>query len=134
MQIDWRDDLLTGNEEIDAQHRELFARFNLLLQACQEGKGRAEVSNLLGFLNDYVRSHFAAEERLQVATKFPRYEEHRKMHLRFTAEIDQLERQFHDEGATLALIIQTNQMVVEWLIDHICKMDKELANHIIAAK
>ena len=37
MYIEWRDDLLTGVDEIDWQHKELFVRFNLLLDACQKG-------------------------------------------------------------------------------------------------
>jgi hemerythrin len=130
MQIEWRDELITGYEEIDAQHRELFARFNMLLTACNEGKGKDEVINLLGFMNAYVKSHFAAEERLQITTGYPQYAEHQDEHRKFTAEIDRLEQEFHTHGPTLALVIETNQTVVGWLIDHICKMDKALAKFV----
>jgi hemerythrin len=130
MQIDWRDDLVTGYDEIDAQHRELFARFNMLLAACNEGKGKDEVINLLGFMNAYVKSHFAAEERLQITTGYPQYAEHKDDHTKFIAEIDRLEQAFRSQGPTLALVIETNQAVVGWLIDHICQMDKALARFV----
>ncbi len=61
MTVEWRENLATGNEEIDRQHMELFRRFNTLLAACNQGKGKDEVNGLLLFLNDYIRTHFALE-------------------------------------------------------------------------
>src|SRR5262249_31918165 len=107
-------------------HRELFARFNMLLAACDGGKGKDEVMNLLGFMKEYVKAHFAAEERLQLTTGYPLYAEHKEAHTKFTVVIDRLEQEFLAHGPTLALVIETNQTVVGWLIDHICKMDKAL--------
>lgn len=40
MALTWTDDLAVGFGLIDSQHKELFSRFNALLQACREGKGR----------------------------------------------------------------------------------------------
>jgi hemerythrin len=130
MQIEWRNDLLTGVDEIDLQHRELFARFNDLLTACNQGKGRAEIDRLLGFLRTYVATHFAAEEELQVASGFPDYAVHKAAHGTFTADLDRLLGQLHSEGPSLPLVIQTNQMLVAWLIRHICRMDKALAEFL----
>ena len=75
MAIEWRESLATGHEEIDNQHKELFKRFNNLLTACNKGKGNEEVGNLLKFLSDYVVSHFAAEEQLQIRHNFSGYQE-----------------------------------------------------------
>ena len=130
MQIEWRDDLLTGVEEIDRQHKELFAHFNALLAACNQGKGRTEIDRLLGFLRNYVAIHFAAEEEIQVASGFPDYGLHRAAHRRFTADLDRLVSQLQSEGPSLPLVIETNQMLVAWLIQHICKMDKALAEFL----
>jgi hemerythrin len=123
--IAWRDDLLTGNEEIDNQHKELFARFNALLDACDGGRGKEEVSRLLQFLAAYVKEHFAAEELLQASRGFPDYPEHRRQHEEFVARLARLREQFEQEGATLSLVIETNQMMVSWLINHISAMDKK---------
>lgn len=127
MLIEWNDDLATGNSEIDDQHRELFRRFNNLLTACNQGKGRGEVSGLLLFLGEYIRSHFAMEETLQLRHRYPEYAAHKEEHEGFIRRLKELECQFNAEGATLALVIQTNQTMAGWLIRHINGTDKKLA-------
>jgi hemerythrin len=47
MLIEWNEDLTTGNRTIDEQHRELIDRFNGLLAACNQGKGKEEIKSLL---------------------------------------------------------------------------------------
>ena len=47
MVIVWKEELATGNEEIDNQHKEMFRRFNDFQSACKQGKGQDELSNLL---------------------------------------------------------------------------------------
>lgn len=125
--IEWNDDLTTGNETIDEQHRELIDRFNGLLAACNQGKGKTEIKSLLQFLGDYVRSHFAMEETLQLRYKYPEYSLHKQEHVDFINRFRNLQNQFNDEGATLSLVIQTNQTMVDWLIRHINGTDKKLA-------
>ena len=35
-------DLVTGNELIDSEHRKIFDKVNTLLDACSKGKGRED--------------------------------------------------------------------------------------------
>lgn len=130
MAIEWRDYLATGIEEIDLQHKELFARINVLLDACTRGQGRDEVLKLLLFLDDYIKTHFAAEEKLQKRSDYPGYPEHRDQHTRFVRQVDELERQFTNDGATIGLVIQTNRTMTEWLIEHISRVDKAFADFV----
>jgi hemerythrin len=64
MVIVWKEELATGYEGIDSQHKEMFRRFNDFQSACKQGKGLGELSSLLTFLDEYIRSHFALEEQL----------------------------------------------------------------------
>jgi len=130
MAVDWRKDLEVGVPEIDDQHRELFRRFNALLDACNQGKGKEEVFKLLLFLDDYIRSHFEAEERLQRKVGYPGYGEHHAQHKEFVRELKNLETEFHSDGATISLVIKMNQLVVSWLIQHISKKDGDLAAYM----
>ncbi len=130
MAVEWRENLASGNEEIDRQHMELFRRFNSLLAACNQGKGKVEVNGLLLFLNDYIRTHFALEERLQVQYDYPGYSAHKEQHDKFRRDLRNLERQFGEEGASLALVIQTNQTMINWLLRHISGTDRELASFL----
>ena len=130
MSIEWRANLATGHEAIDNQHKELFSRFNRLLEACNRGKGKDEVGNLLDFLSDYVKSHFAAEEQLQVRNNYPHYRDHKKMHDDFMVSLKEVQDEFSSEGAGIAVVIKTNKMIVDWLVKHISGTDKELANFL----
>lgn len=134
MAIEWNEKLATGNSVIDNQHKELFARFDSLLTACKERKGKEEVYNLLLFLGDYVKSHFALEERLQQESNYPHYGEHKAQHESFIRDLQGLESQLNQEGASLSLVIQTNQTMVNWLIQHINITDREMAGYLRTAR
>ena len=71
--IEWNKRLATGIDEIDDQHKELFSRINLLMEACNVGKGREEVAHLLQFLSTYIRVHFDSEEQIQIESGYPGY-------------------------------------------------------------
>ena len=130
MQIAWRDELAIGVPAIDDQHQELFRRFNTLLKACNEGRGKEEVGQLIQFLRDYVAVHFLDEETIQVEQAYPGFAAHQRQHLEFVGRLDALHRQFFAEGASLPLVIQTNAMLVEWLINHISKADRLIGDFL----
>lgn len=130
MAIEWKTNLETGLKVIDDQHRELFRRFNKLLEACNSGKGRDEVMKVLLFLDDYIRSHFSEEEALQRKFNYPGHPAHLVLHRDFIKTVEELEKQFKDEGANISLVIQTNQMMVNWLTQHIGRMDREFAEFV----
>jgi hemerythrin len=130
MGIEWSSDLETGYREIDNQHREIFKRFDRLSDACSEGKGKEEVLQLLQFLEEYVREHFAAEERLQLRHAYPEYADHKSQHARFMADVAKLTAEMKAEGTTLSLVIMTNKTLAAWLMQHIKKSDTELAGYL----
>jgi hemerythrin len=134
MGLQWRDNLATGNEDIDEQHQEMFRRYNRLLAACKEGYGKEEARIMLIFLGDYVKEHFSAEERLQIRSGYPGYSAHRQMHAGFVKTLRDLEEQLRTDGATVSLVIQTNQILADWLTQHISGADKELADFLKQAE
>jgi hemerythrin len=130
MAIGWSSDLATGVDAIDNQHREIFSRVDRLTAACGDGRGKDEVLRLLLFLEDYVKEHFAAEEKLQLRHAYPEYQEHKAQHTRFMAEVAKLGAEFKAEGATLSLVIMTNKTLASWLVQHITKTDMEFARFL----
>jgi len=126
MAVLWRQDLSIGVEQIDHQHKELFARINHLLNACTEGKGREEVGGVIGFLEEYVVTHFGHEEALMADHGYPEMREHKSFHAHFIQEFNLLKERFEKEGATIYFVIQVNQVVVDWLVGHIQRVDKKL--------
>jgi len=87
MIAEWREEMATGDEEIDSQHRELLRRINDLLQGVRALKGSEEIGKLLWFLKGYVRKHFWAEEELQLNCGFPGYLAHKAEHEAFYLEV-----------------------------------------------
>ncbi|MFU0800407.1 MAG: bacteriohemerythrin [Xylanivirga thermophila] len=130
MAIMWRKDLETGIESIDDQHKALIEQANILLEACAQGKGKEEVKETLDFLASYVVTHFKDEEAYQKKYNYPLYDLHAKVHEDFLQEVENLKQEFDEQGPTLRFTVQFNKRVVDWLINHIGKMDKEFAKYV----
>ncbi len=128
--MEWNENLATGVQEIDDQHKELISRINGVLAACNERKGKEVVEETLDFLGAYVIEHFRAEERLQQRYNYPAYDLHKDLHDQFIERLNELKRKFGEEGANLTLVLQVNRAIVEWFIAHINKVDKEFANYM----
>ena len=116
--------LLTGHDEIDGQHRELFARVGALLDASRERRSREEVVRLLEYLGQYVIEHFTAEERLMEAAGYDRIESHRMEHRAFVRELEVLRLELKSEGPTNRFVIRVGNRVTTWLREHIYRTDR----------
>ena len=127
MKIEWQDNLLVGVEEIDRQHKLLFEKYNAFFTAYSEGRADEEVIRLLGFLGDYVATHFADEERLQKRIGFPDYQKHREQHLELTRKVAELKEHLKNEGPGPSIIASAGLLMTGWLIGHISVMDRAIA-------
>ncbi|MDD2367577.1 MAG: bacteriohemerythrin [Desulfuromonadaceae bacterium] len=130
MGIEWRDSLSIGVEAIDNQHKELLSRFDKLLNACQEGKGIAELKVLLLFLEEYVHTHFRDEEALQKLHRYPEYESHKAEHIYFIEQLKKLKAETDKSGVSTHHVVETNNMLLKWLLNHISKVDTTLGKFL----
>lgn len=128
MQVTWKKEYSIGVVEIDSQHQQLFHRFDQFLDAIDQGKGAMELEDIFNFLKGYVMSHFKAEEALQRRFKYPHLEMHAAEHRKFEKQLNDL---FHHQGSTEELVHLTRSILIQWLIQHICKVDTALAGFII---
>lgn len=130
MGIEWRKSLSIGVDEIDNQHKELLQRFDRLLRACEEGRGKSELSGLLSFLDEYVVRHFRDEESIQRLRGFPGYEAHKQEHDYFIAKLRALQEEINSKGVAIHHVMETNNLLLKWLINHISKVDTELGKFL----
>jgi len=130
MGLSWDDTLSVDNALIDEQHRELFDKFEDLLQACKDARGKEKIGQLFLFLSDYVKTHFSAEERLMLANNYPEMTRHREEHEDFIKNLTELQKSLQLEGTTLNLIVQTNQVLLKWIVRHIKSADKALGSYL----
>jgi hemerythrin-like metal-binding protein len=124
--IKWTPDLAVGVKTIDEQHQELFRRFNQLLEACTQGQGKEAVGKTLQFLDEYVITHFGNEETYMLSHGYPEYTQHKAAHTQFINTLKQLRESFGRGDGGITVVIQANQVVVDWLNNHIRKVDTKL--------
>lgn len=134
MGVKWHESLSIGVAAIDAQHKELVSRFDQLLDACEKNLGADELRRLLSFLDEYVIKHFHDEEELQLNNKYPGYEAHRKEHESFIVRINDLKSNICREGVTTHHIIETNNLLVKWLLNHISTSDTDIGRFLKKSK
>jgi len=130
MFIEWNESYAIGVEEVDRQHRELFVRFEAVLDAIGAGKGKEELVPLLGFLHDYTVAHFRDEEELHRRHHYPRAGFHREAHGAFRDKLDAFRVELETRGASNMLVIQAGQTLFRWLVEHVCGMDKDFGGFV----
>lgn len=126
----WNDGLKIGVPLIDSEHKELCGRIDQLLAACSKGQGRAEIAQTVTFLEEYTIKHFSDEERLQRSSGYPKCGEHKAMHEYFKSKVADLKNNLSENGANVGNISEANFFLMNWLLNHIQKVDKELASYI----
>jgi hemerythrin len=124
--MQWTPALAVGHEVIDAQHQELFRRFNALVSALTQSD-RAAVGQLFDFLGEYVVSHFSEEEKLMQASGYPAYTVHRAAHERFVRDYADLRRLYEAAGPSAAITVKTQTWIFDWLRAHIGGTDIRFA-------
>lgn len=132
MKFVWTNDLATGYALIDQQHQQLISAINSLMEACEKGKGRAELEPTARFLQQYTARHFADEEALQQKFHYPDYPAHRQYHEAFKKTVAELSAQLQKEGPTILLVGKINSSIGGWLVNHIKREDVKVAAHIRA--
>ena len=132
MRAEFDDSLVTGNDMIDSQHKELIDKINKLLESCESGKDKLVAIKTLDYLADYTDFHFSAEEKLQEEIEYPGIKEHKKEHEKLRTVVKELyEMLEEEEGPSNAFVEQVNKNVIEWLYRHIKGFDRSVAEYKI---
>jgi len=131
--MEWTGKLSIGIPAIDRQHKELFKRINKLVLAIKQHRCKEEIDDTIKFLDDYARVHFSAEEKHMRETGYAGLEEQREDHKKYLAALAELKEQAslpRVPGSTYDLSATTNQVVVDWIIDHIMKIDMKFGKYL----
>jgi hemerythrin len=126
MAIEWTEILSVGVTTIDEQHKMLFKKADELFEAGKNGKAKDYIAQLLNFLDEYTKKHFGDEEKYMQSIRYPALEAQKKMHADFISALTKLKKEYEESGGNIIVIINANQMVVDWLIKHISGEDKKI--------
>ena len=130
MYAEFTDDLVTGNELIDSQHKELIGKINDLLASCEERSNLSGAAKMLNYLADYTDFHFNAEEALQKEIGYPGLKEHLAKHQELRDTVQQLHDMLtEEEGPSEAFVRKVNDKVRDWLYYHIQTFDRSVAEY-----
>ncbi len=130
MSLTWKDDLLTGFMEVDAQHRAFFNLINQLYNACSHGKGRGELQHVFQFLDNYIKFHFNTEESYMINYNYPGIIFHKLKHTSFKKDFAELKKKPIDSYSGLLTLLETNRLLGEWWVNHINNEDKEMGKFL----
>ncbi len=121
--IHFSDELLTGDEGIDNEHRLIFFLVNNMQGSVYGGSLEVGLRTYVNILKTHATNHFAHEEEFMALHKYTEMEEHLKEHEGFVNTIKAVEEKMA-VGALTFEEIQT--MVAEWLNTHIRDMDLKM--------
>lgn len=121
----WNDELNVGNAFIDADHKKLVKLVNDFHDAMEQGRGNEVVGKVLNNLVIYTKQHFKNEEAEMQRIKYPRYLAHKQEHDQLMKDVDELQASFASGKAMLS--IKVSKFLRDWLVTHIQKTDKHLA-------
>ena len=130
MSLNWDNNLATGINSIDNQHKELFDRINQLLLAMKEGKARDEIMQTLNFLEEYVIKHFTEEEEIQNKTNYPLLNIQHMQHEEFKSDLKEFRRVLETEGTSTLLALNIHEKLADWFKNHIINLDKDLGDFL----
>lgn len=71
MYAEFTDNLVTGNEMIDSQHKELIERMNKLLESCEQSNDKAVAVKTLDYLADYTDYHSPPRSSFKEKSNIP---------------------------------------------------------------
>jgi hemerythrin len=131
--MEWTEDLSVGVEEIDSQHKELFRRIHNLVEAIKKGECKFVIDGVIKFLEEYAAHHFSEEEGIMVRNGYPEYLRHKTQHslyLKSLADLKEQAAQPRAQGSSYELSVTTNQVVVDWIVAHIARVDKKLGEFL----
>lgn len=124
--FEWTEDLETGIDIIDEQHKRIVLYINSLYDASRTGNAKV-VGEVIDELVDYTISHFAFEESLMEKANYPFLEPHKKVHELFVKKVNQfVERFSKGEDVSGELL----RMLQRWLLNHIKHEDADYSTAV----
>lgn len=127
----WKDFYATGVAEIDKQHRDLFSMVNKLESLIENEVGFGpEVDMLMGFLKAYTKSHFVYEEMCMRTRMCPAKAKNEKAHAYFLEFFNEFMNEYQYEGSSLTMLKRLHNILEDWLVSHIMKIDVHLRDCI----
>jgi len=121
--IVWDESYSVGVTALDDDHKHLINLINQLESAIHYYNGKEFEEKALQEVVDYTKYHFEREEALMKENDYPDFDNHIAKHKAMIDKVNQVVEDYKtnpDHALT-----DTVEFLRDWLINHICKTDKE---------
>lgn len=119
--LQWHDELNSGIDVIDSQHRRIVDMINQLHEA-QLQQDAAGVATVIEELVDYTLSHFAFEESMMEEAGYTFTRAHKRVHELFIRRVSEYRERFI-RGEDVA--DELKSLLGRWLFNHILNDDRD---------
>jgi hemerythrin len=133
--VEWDDKYSVKIPLIDSQHKELIAHTNRLYQGCLNGTEEEKKTFFLDTVQsveDYVKFHFSAEEKMLENVRYPYRVKHKRQHEEFVQQMCQ-EVKDYEKGKKFVPNAFV-RFLRDWILSHIAMEDTKYARYIFDLK
>lgn len=134
MSIAWREAMCVGDQTVDDDHKHLVDLINAFEIAIAGKIDHKKVARVLLGLVEYTGEHFAREEELQLAIRYPYHESHRRSHRDVLKKLSEIVAEYikAPEGAQRDRMVRDlANFLKEWLVDHIIQSDLRMKPYVL---
>ncbi len=125
----WSDNLNTGIQVIDRQHRRIVDYINRLYESHKNGSTKEETGNVIDELIDYTLTHFAFEETMLEDVNYTALDTHKVFHDQFIQQVREIRERFDEHEIA---VIELNNLMVTWLFNHILHEDAAYVSSVVS--
>ncbi len=127
--IQWADSLSVGVKLIDDEHKLLLSIFNDLINALRTDQPLGVARRVVEELAGYTMYHFAHEEELMTAFRYPDFEDHHRQHEKLTSKLMEIDQSLARGQGNVVEIADFANLLVNY---HFLRTDTKMAEHLRA--
>lgn len=129
--LEWDEKYSVGIQVIDNQHKTMFSTINKLIDVVGNDPDESELKEIIQYLLEYKRLHFATEERYFEQAHYVGALEHVEAHKKFGEKLAEIQEKCG--GDMVMLTFELVDFLEDWLIDHLMDMDQKYKEPLQAA-
>ena len=121
----WKDIYSIHNTQIDNEHKQLFDIAQEAFKIVDDKHRNEKIKKILFDLYDYMKNHFKHEEEYMLALKYPKLEQHKKIHAEIIDELNAFVKKL--PSFDVALFEKELARIIDiLLVQHIIQEDKKI--------
>ena len=121
--LEWEEKYSVEVEEIDNQHKRMFAVINELMDLISTNTPEEHLGEITDGLINYKKFHFATEEKYFKEFNYEGAEEHIQKHKEFNDKLSLLREKYPKN--TIDFAFELVDFLEDWLINHLMVVDQK---------